>query len=237
MNSQIWQSNMAKELIYILEDDEDIAELVAYNLKKEGYQTHTFSRGEVLLGQLNHTVPACVILDLMLPGIDGYEVCKTIRASSSFQHIPIIMLTAKGEESDMVTGLELGADDYLVKPFSPRILMARLKVVLRRDRQKKEVMQKPISINSISIHPGKHEVTVMGRIIDLTASEFRALYLFANKPGWVFTRWQIVEFVHGPNYPVTDRSIDVLVVGLRKKLGSAGDYVETVRGIGYRFKA
>ncbi|MBN1981912.1 MAG: response regulator transcription factor [Chitinivibrionales bacterium] len=227
---------MAKELIFILEDDEDIAELVAYNLRKEGYQTHKFSRGEVMLSQLSHTVPACVILDLMLPGMDGFEVCKTIRAASTLQHIPIIMLTAKGEESDMVTGLELGADDYVIKPFSPRILMARLKAVLRRDRQKKETMEKPITLCDISIHPGKHEVTVAGEAVELTASEFRALYLFANRPGWVFTRWQIVEFVHGPNYPVTDRSIDVLVVGLRKKLGAAGDYIETVRGIGYRFK-
>jgi two-component system phosphate regulon response regulator PhoB len=146
------------------------------------------------------------------------------------------MVTAKGSEADIVTGLELGADDYIVKPFSIRVLIARLKAVLRREQQEKDLDQKPLSIYGIEIHPGRREVKFNGQPVELTSSEFKALYLLAKRPGWVFTRYQIVENVHGVNYPVTDRSVDVLMVGLRKKLGDAGDYIDTVRGMGYRFK-
>jgi two-component system phosphate regulon response regulator PhoB len=227
---------MAKETIFVVEDDEDILELVAYNLTKEGYDVQGFTNGEEALRRLRVNGAGCVVLDLMLPGMDGLEFCKIIRNTPEIRHTPIVMLTAKGEETDIVTGLELGADDYIVKPFSPRVLIARLRAVLRRKRDKASAEQQPINIHDIQIHPGRHEVTIEGEKLDLTSSEFRALYFLASRPGWVFTRYQIVETVHGSNYPVTDRSVDVLIVSLRKKLGAAGNYIETVRGIGYRFK-
>jgi two-component system phosphate regulon response regulator PhoB len=146
------------------------------------------------------------------------------------------MLTAKGEESDIVTGLELGADDYIVKPFSPKILVARIKTVLRRKSAEPVDDSQPILIHDLAIHPGRREVLFKKRPVELTNMEFRVLHLLAGKPGWVFSRYQIVEGVRGDNYPVTDRSVDVLIVGLRKKLGAAGDYIETVRGVGYRFR-
>jgi two-component system phosphate regulon response regulator PhoB len=224
---------MSKDVVFIVEDDEDILELISYNLTKEGFPVKCFTRGEDMIPKLLASGAGCVVLDLMLPGMDGLEVCKSIRANPNTAHTPVIMLTAKGEEADVVTGLELGADDYIVKPF---ILTALLKAVLRRKQQEKSLDRKPLSVYNIEIHPGRHEVRIDGRKIELTSSEFKALYFLANHPGWVYSRYQIVEEVHGVNYPVTDRSIDVLIVGLRKKLESAGNYIETVRGIGYRFK-
>jgi len=223
-------------MVFVVEDEEDILELIVYNLTKEGYQVRGFTRGEDALRQARLGPPGCMVLDLMLPGIDGLEVCRTLRGNTDTQKVPIIMLTAKGEEADIVAGLELGADDYIVKPFSPRILLARLRAVLRRRRERDTTEREPLEIKGIEIHPGRHEVVVDGKRVDLTSSEFKALYYLADRPGWVFTRYQIVEAVHGSNYPVTDRSVDVLMVGLRKKLGKAGRAIETVRGIGYRFR-
>ncbi len=225
-----------KHSVFIVEDEEDILELVAYNLTREGYQVQGFTSGEQALSHLRTHNTDCIVLDLMLPGMDGLEVCKTIRNTPETKNIPIVMLTAKGEEADIVTGLELGADDYIVKPFSPRILIARVRAVLRRRQRTIADERHPIRINNLEIHPGRHEVLINNEPIQLTSSEFRALHYLAGKPGWVFTRYQIVEAVHGSNYPVTDRSVDVLIVGLRKKLGDAGGHIETVRGIGYRFK-
>ena len=229
---------MPKDLIYVVEDEEDILELIVYNLTLEGFATKGFTRGEDMLVQLKPSTVGCVFLDLMLPGIDGLDVCKKIRnhKDETIAQIPIIMLTAKGEVSDVVTGLELGADDYIVKPFSPPILKARLKAVLRRKQQEKNLSMKPIKSHGIEIHPGRFEVISGGKEVHLTTSEFKALYFLISNPGWVFTRYQIIEEVHGVNYPVTDRSLDVLLVGLRKKLGNCGKYIESVRGIGYRFK-
>ncbi|MFW5960197.1 MAG: winged helix-turn-helix domain-containing protein, partial [Chitinivibrionales bacterium] len=178
----------------------------------------------------------CIILDLMLPGMDGLEACRIIKNRQDARPAPVIMVTAKGDEADIVTGLELGADDYIVKPFSPRILIARLKNVLRRNRQETDLKHKPLSLCGIDLHPGRHECVIENRNIKLTSAEFKALYLLVRKPGWVFTRYQIVNHIHGDNYPVTDRSVDVMIAGLRKKMGVYGDKIETVRGIGYRFK-
>jgi two-component system alkaline phosphatase synthesis response regulator PhoP len=227
---------MAHETIFVIEDEEDIQELITYTLMKEGYDARGFTNGEDALAQLRNGKADCVILDIMLPGIDGLDLARTMKNTPATKHVPIIMLTAKGEEADIVAGLELGADDYIVKPFSPRILIARLRAVLRRRQQGPVEDQRPVKIHNIEIHPGRHEITIDGKAVTLTASEFKALHFLANRPGWVFTRYQIVEAVHGSNYPVTDRSVDVLMVGLRKKLGRAGQYLETVRGIGYRFK-
>jgi two-component system phosphate regulon response regulator PhoB len=188
-----------------------------------------------MLKRLDNKTPDGFLLDIMLPGMDGLDACKKIRARAETEDTPLIMLTAKGEELDIVMGLELGADDYMIKPFSPRVLNARLKAVLRRKKGDKKKSKEELEIRGIQIHPGRHIVSINGKGLDLTSAEFTALYLLANKAGWVFTRHQIVEEVHGENYPVTDRSVDVMIAGLRKKMGEYGKYIETVRGIGYKF--
>ena len=227
---------MSREKILIVEDDEDIAELLRYNLVKDGFRPVGVGSGEEALKKLCSDSFNVILLDVMLPGLDGIDICRRIKADERFTSIPIIMITAKGEESDIVTGLELGADDYIVKPFSPRVLVARIRSVMRRQRAEKTTGGEPVEIGDFTIHPGKREVHVKGQPVDLTNLEFLVLQLLAKKPGWVFSRYQIVEGVRGDNYPVTDRSVDVLIVGLRKKLGVHGDRIETVRGAGYRFK-
>lgn len=227
---------MAEERILIVEDEEDVLELERYNLAKAGYTVETAMTGEEGLKKAIDTSPDLMILDLMLPAIDGIEVCRRLKADGATRGIPIIMLTAKGEESDIVRGLEMGADDYITKPFSPRILLARIKAVLRRHQNPEPMETDVLSIHGIEIHPGRHMVTIKDKKIELTSTEFSLIHLLARRPGWVFTRYQIVDAVHGSDYPVTDRSVDVQVVGLRKKLGKAGKYIETVRGVGYRFK-
>jgi two-component system, OmpR family, alkaline phosphatase synthesis response regulator PhoP len=227
---------MAKEHILVVDDEEDILELVRYNLVKEGYRVTTVASGEEALKSARTVQPDILLLDLMLPGVDGLEVCRLLKQDPKTQHIPIIMLSAKGEEADIVTGLELGAADYITKPFSPKVLIARLRAVLRRRAAESVSEGIPLTVHEITIHPGRHEVTIKGQPVDLTVTEFRLLYMLARRPGWVFTRSQIVNGVHGEDYPVSDRSVDVQVVGLRKKLGISGDYIETVRGVGYRFK-
>jgi two-component system, OmpR family, alkaline phosphatase synthesis response regulator PhoP len=227
---------MAKEHILIIEDEENIQELLQYNLSKEGYRTVGAMSGEDGLKKVRKESIDLILLDLMLPGMDGLEVCKALKKDEKTQNIPIIMLTAKGEESDVVTGLELGADDYVVKPFSPRILLARIKSVLRRKSAAVVDESAPLSVHGLVIHPGRREVIWHNKFIDLTNMEFQVLHFLASKPGWVFSRYQIVEGVRGDNYPVTDRAVDVMIVGLRKKLGDAGEYIETVRGAGYKFR-
>jgi len=227
---------MAKAHILVVEDDEDILELVRFNLSREGYQVTTAVTGEQAIKMAESQLPDLILLDLMLPGADGFEVCRRLNNNSETREIPIVMLTAKGEEADIVAGLELGADDYITKPFSPKVLIARIRAVLRRSSAEPVEKDAVIKINEIMIHPGRHEVTVDGRRADLTATEFGLLHLLAGRPGWVFTRYQIVDALHGEDYPVTDRSVDVQVVGLRKKLGKSAKYIETVRGVGYRFK-
>ncbi len=227
---------MGKEKILVVEDDDDIRELLQYNLSKEGYQITSAVSGEEAIKNAKMLQPDLMILDLMLPGVDGLEVCRRLKRDSRTQHLPMVMLTAKGEEADIVTGLELGADDYITKPFSPRVLLARVRAVLRRKKVEITPASAPLTIHELTIHPGRHEVLVQNSPLDLTATEFRLLHLLARRPGWVFTRTQIVNEVHGEDYPVSERSVDVQIVSLRKKLGPVGKYVETVRGIGYRFK-
>ena len=221
--------------LLVVEDEEEIQELISYNLKKEGFRVTCVGSGEDALRMVRTGEYSLILLDLMLPGIDGFEVCRTIRKHASTAGLPIMMVTAKGEESDIVAGLELGADDYLVKPFSPRVLVARVKAILRRRKKTSGDSTAPIEVRDLAIHPGRREVLVSGKSIELTNMEFRVLQFLAAQPGWVFTRYQIVEGVRGDNYPVTDRSVDVLITGLRKKLGDAGAYIETVRGVGYKF--
>jgi two-component system phosphate regulon response regulator PhoB len=221
--------------ILIVEDDEDILELVRYNLSREGYQVSTATTGEQAVKIARSRQFDLFLLDLLLPGVDGLELCKILKNDPKTAHIPIIMVTAKGEESDVVTGLELGADDYIAKPFSPRVLVARIRAVLRRKSEVSPDTSSPIKIDDLVIHPGRREVLIKGKAVTLTFTEFQLLHHLAIRPGWVFTRYQIVNAVKGEDYPVTDRSVDVQIVGLRRKLGHYGKCIETVRGVGYRF--
>jgi two-component system phosphate regulon response regulator PhoB len=227
---------MAKESLLVVEDEESILELLDYNLSKEGYEVKEVRSGEEALETARSDPPDLIVLDLMLPGLDGFDVCRILKSDPETGHIPIVMLTAKGEEADIVTGLELGADDYVTKPFSPKVLVARIRAVLRREPKAKADDGSVLKIHEIQIHPGRHEVLAGGEPVKLTSTEFRILQFLAGRPGWVFTREQIIEAIHGGGHHVTDRSIDVQIMSLRKKMGDCGRYIETVRGVGYRFK-
>ena len=227
---------MATHRILVVEDEADILQLVTYNLTSEGFEVVGAASGEEGLEEARKGTYDLLLLDLMLPGINGLDVCRTLRREEATARLPIVMLTARGEDIDIVTGLELGADDYVTKPFSPRVLTARIRAVLRRDKVPVEPADQPFTIHEITIDPRRFHVEADGQTIDLTATEFGVLHFLARRPGWVFTRTQIIEAVKGDDYPVTDRSVDVQIVGLRRKLGTAGDNIETVLGIGYRFK-
>ena len=227
---------MAREKILVVDDEEDILELITYNLSKERYQVTCALSGEIALDKAQKEQPDLILLDLMLPDIDGLTVFRKLKSDPLTRDTPIIMLTAKSEEADIVLGLELGADDYIVKPFSPRVLQARIKAVLRR-REHEEADDASIRIHELSIYPARHEVLLKGVPITLTATEFRILHFLAKRPGWVFSRERILDAVKGEDYAIADRSVDVVIMGLRKKLGPAGEYIQTVWGVGYKFKA
>ena len=227
---------MSGETVLVVDDEENIRELVRYNLDREGYRVTTVGSGEEALHHVRSNVPDLIVLDLMLPGIDGLDVCKELKNDAQTAHIPIVMLTVKGEESDIVIGLELGADDYITKPFSPKILLARLKAVLRRRKSEPIGETDVLTFGDLMIHPGRYEVLVQGKPVKLTSTEFRILHLMAQRPGWVFTRYQIVDAARGEDAAVTDRSVDFHMASLRKKLGPCSDYIETMWGVGYRFK-
>lgn len=233
MNADIIKSN---KHILIIEDEEDIREMIAYNLEKESYTVSQAETGEEGFQIMLQKRPDLVLLDLMLPGVDGLDICKRIRNHEQLGDTRVIMLTAKGEESDIVTGLELGADDYITKPFSPKVLLSRIKSLLRREMIPEQSEKKLLRIFDLSIDPQKQEVLFKNQKIELTSSEFKALYFLAGHPGWVYTRYQIVDAVHGQDHPITERAVDVMMVSLRKKLGDAAEYIQTVRGVGYRFK-
>ncbi len=227
---------LERETIYIVDDEEDILDLVDYVMSKEGYTIRRFITGEQVLTAIYKNPPDLLLLDLMLPGVDGLEVCRRLKGDEDYSTIPVIMLTARGEEEDIVKGLELGADDYIPKPFSPRVLVARVKAVLRRRERPLPGSGDIITLGALRIHPGRHEVTINGKPLQLTHTEFSLLHFLAGRPGWVFTRYQIVDALRGEDYPVTERAVDVQVVGLRKKMGLLGKNIETVRGVGYRYR-
>ena len=230
---------MSKANILVVEDDMDIQQLVSYHLIRAGYNVSCADSGEQGLQLLTEETFSAVILDLMLPGKNGMEVCTSIRKDSQNQHVPVIMLTALGEEDDIVAGLSGGADDYVTKPFSPKVLMARVEAVLRRETDKRATdteTEEVITIHDLRITPRRHEVLVGGQAVQLTTTEFTILLLLARRPGWVFSRQQIIDQVRGYDYSVTPRAVDVQIFGLRKKLGKTGKNIETVRGIGYRLK-
>lgn len=227
---------MAKEKILVVDDEEDIRELVRYNLEKEGYVVDCVLSGEQALRPAREERPDLILLDLMLPGLDGLDVCRQLKSSPVTGIIPVIMLTAKGEDADVVSGLELGAEDYIIKPFSPRVLLARVKVVLRRRRSPSSEDSPVVRVHDLSIDPERHEALSEGKPVGLTATEFKILHFLARRPGRVFSRDYIISAVRGDDYAVTERSVDVQIVSLRKKLGKSGDAIETVRGVGYRIR-
>ena len=226
---------MSQRTVLVVEDDQDIRRLIVHHLAREGFRPTEATGGEAGLHVARSGGVDLILLDLMLPGISGMEICRLLKADADTAGIPVIMVTAKGSEAEIVAGLETGADDYLVKPFSPKVLVARVKSVLRRRHAPAFDHEKSIKVENLEIHPGRHQVLVDGKPISLTLTEFQILHLLASKPGWVFTRYQIVDQVKGGDYPVTDRAVDVQIVGLRKKMGACGKFIETVRGVGYRF--
>ena len=226
---------MEKATILIVDDEEDIIELVRLNLAREGYQTLACTTGEKALEITQSRLPDLVILDIMLPGIDGMQVCRRLRANPETRRIPVLMLTAKGEEADIVAGLELGASDYMTKPFSGKVLAARVRRLLRSHEGETDD-RSIVRVQDLTVDPTRHEVLVGGEPVPLTLSEFSILHMLAMRPGVVFTRYQIVDKLHGSDYMVTDRAVDVQIVGLRRKLGSCGRLIETVRGVGYRLR-
>ncbi|MEJ2688612.1 MAG: response regulator transcription factor [Deltaproteobacteria bacterium] len=230
---------MDEKTVLVIEDEEDIQQLVAFNLMKEGFRVRCADSGEEGLRQADSLLPDMVLLDIMLPGIDGLAVLRQLKTKPKLARIPVIMLSAKGEEQDIVSGLNLGADDYVPKPFSPKVLLARIRSVLRRQSDaelKEQPSPQVLSVHGLTIDFSRRQVMADERAITLTVSEFEILTLLARHPGWVYTRQQIIDQIRGQDYTVTERLVDVQVFGLRKKMGSTGELIETVRGIGYRFK-
>ncbi|MDG6005788.1 MAG: response regulator transcription factor [Candidatus Brocadia sp.] len=226
---------MAKEKILVVDDEQDLVKLIRYHLEKDGYRVLSAYNGEDALFLSRKERPELLILDLMLPGMDGLEVCKKLKADRDLTNTAIVMLTAKGEEADITTGLKLGADDYITKPFSPKELVARAQAVLRRTKSTSAI-QEYIKIDDLTIDLDKHEVIIKNEPVQLTLTEFKILYHLARKPGRVFTRDQLLDAVSGPETAVTDRTIDVHVASLRKKLKTFANRIATIRGIGYKFK-
>lgn len=228
---------MKREKVVVIEDEADIREVIEHNLDREGYRVHSAPDGEAGLQLINKKAPDLVLLDLMLPGLDGIEVCRKLKANPVTRSIPIIMVTAKGEESDVVLGLGIGADDYVAKPFSPRELLARVRAVLRRAPLRDErVGRERIVRGEVLIDTTRHEVRIEGKAVAFTATQLRLLHLLASHPGRVFTRDQLLSRVIGEDAFVIDRNIDVHIRAVRMKLGEYRDMIETIRGVGYRFR-
>ena len=223
------------KLIAVIDDEPDIRELVSLHLKKSSFEVEEFPDGESFMEFLEHTLPDIILLDLMLPDMDGFEICKHVRQEDDYSAIPIIMLTAKTDETDTILGLELGADDYVTKPFSPKELVARVKAVLRRPVRREETNQINID-NVISIDLRKFEVFVDNSPVDLTSTEFRILHMLSVRRGWVYSRDQILDYLWGNDKIVLDRTVDVHIKNLRSKLGKAKNYIINVRGIGYKLQ-
>jgi two-component system, OmpR family, alkaline phosphatase synthesis response regulator PhoP len=227
---------MKDKSILVIEDEEEMRRFVKYNLSKEGYKVTTASCWKDALKFLKTQLPDLFLLDVVLPDTDGLNICKILKSNPSTQNIPVIMVTGKSDEFDIYSGFELGADDYVTKPYSIMVLLARIKNVFKKSKSSDISDNNPIIIHDLEINPTRHEICQKGKALNLTYLEFRVLHLFATYPGRVFTRYQIIEAVRGDDHLITDRSVDVMIVGLRKKLGSKADYIETVWGVGYRFK-
>lgn len=228
---------MSKKRIVVIEDEPDILEIISYNLEREGFDVACALDGAEGLALIRDSLPDLVLLDLMLPGMDGLDICRCLKADERTQSIPVIMVSAKGEESDLVLGLGIGADDYVPKPFSPKVLIARVRAVLRRAADSgANVAKERIVIDELVIDSVKHQVTFRAEPVKLTATQFRLLCYLARHPGRVFSREQLLDHVVSDGVVVVDRNIDVHIRGIRKKIGDNQQFIETVRGVGYRFK-
>jgi len=228
---------MSKAAILIIEDDPEIQELLSHSMSREGWKLLQAKTGEEGLKILKSKKINCILLDIMLPGMDGLKTLKKIKEIEQCKGVPVIMTTAKGEEADIVTGLELGADDYVVKPYSPKVLIARIRTVLRRQEESGSGADVTIwQQGDVKLDSARHAAFYGDKQLDLFATEFALLKHFLSNPDIVFSRNQIISAIRGPDYPVTDRSVDVQILGLRKKMGKAGDMIETIRGVGYRFR-
>ena len=225
---------MNRRKIVVIEDERDIVEVISYNLTREGYNVLAVDRGDESINLIRNQSPSLIILDLMLPGMDGLSVCRQLKSDPIVKDIPVIMISAKGEESDIVIGLEMGADDYLTKPFSPRELLARVKAVLRRGQVKESQSKERIVLQNLTIDVARHEVRVDDEMVSLTATEFKILHQLAAHPGRAFTREQLLNRVLGMGVVVVDRNIDVHIRSVRKKLGDAAQLIQTIRSVGYR---
>jgi two-component system phosphate regulon response regulator PhoB len=230
------RSIVVKEQILVIEDERDLQELIEYNLTRKGFEVTLAASAEHALPLLRSRTFHLVILDIMLPGMDGLQFCRVLKGDTALRHLPILIVTALSQDTDVVSGLELGAEDYVTKPFSPSVLVARVRALMRRHRESSPNDLTPLKMDCLEILPGQHMVLVGGKEVELSLTEFRILYALAKSPGWVFSRYQILDQVRGEGYVATDRVVDVHVTGLRKKLGIAGDCIETVRGVGYRFR-
>ncbi|MDR2632309.1 MAG: response regulator transcription factor [Treponema sp.] len=233
---------MNKKSILIIEDDLDIQDMLAFAMQKEGWILRMAASGEDALRLLKQEAADCIILDIMLPGMDGLRVLKKLKMESLYRSIPVIITTARGEEADIVAGLELGADDYVVKPYSPKVLIARIRAALRR-LEEQAAAASPQSVEpsrwqqgQLSLDSARHEAHYGETLLELSATEFALLQYFLSNPERVYSRNQLIAAIRGPDYPVTERSVDVQILALRKKLGPAGGMIETIRGVGYRFK-
>jgi len=222
--------------ILLIEDERDIVELVTFNLDHEGFDVFSSRSGEDGLKKARTVKPDLILLDIMLPGINGLDICRTLKIDNKTNHIPIIMLTARNEDIDVVTGLEVGADDYVTKPFSPRILIARIRAMLRRPENGEKKKKTLITFGKMTIDQGRHLVTIKGKPVQLTLTEFQLLLVLVNRRGWVFDRSRLIDELRDGHQVITDRAIDVQIANLRKKLGEYGRYIETVRGVGYRIQ-
>lgn len=229
---------MLRKHILVVEDEEDIASVLSYNLEQDGYTVDTLNSGDEVLPFLDAVRPDLILLDVMIPGMDGFEVCKSLKATPEFQSIPVIFITAKMLERNIISGLEIGADDYIVKPFSISVVLSRINAVLRRSNQTAHGPsdQSDIQIGSLTIDQNKMTVFSHHVPIDLTTTEYKVMEVMIKKPGWVFNRSQLLDACKGDDSFVTDRSIDVLMVSIRKKLGDQAYLIETIRGVGYRLK-
>lgn len=223
------------KLVYVIDDEPDISELVSLNLIKSGFSTKQFESGESFFAEMKKSLPDLIILDVMLPDSDGFEICKYLKSDANYSSIPVIMLTARGTEMEKILGLELGADDYVTKPFSPRELVARVKAILRREN--KEVVSTKILIGrNVEIDQQKYEVFVDKRKVDLTSSEYKILCLLSVRKGWVFSREQILDKLGAIDKGVLDRTVDVHIKNLREKLGNSGKMIKNIRGVGYKLE-
>ena len=234
-NDQFGGSHMSQTIL-IIEDEPDIVELLEYNLQKEGYRVLSANDGRAGVEMAKKHRPSLVLLDLMLPGMSGLDVSRELRADEDTKNIAVIMLTAKGEEGDMILGLELGADDYMTKPFSPKELLARMRAVLRRSVIAEQLIaEKPIATGCVTIDPSRFDVKVNGSSVPLTVAEFSLLHTLARHQGRVFTRNQLLDKMTGGDRFVIDRNVDVHIGAIRRKLGTEGSRIVTVRGVGYKF--